>query len=74
MPWQLPSGGYFNQVQCHREVRMRGCPLGKRDGFPLFDEFGGSHGPAIAGNSNRKNSLHLNLLDLYLYKLVPTTP
>src|SRR5437879_4539791 len=36
---------------------MGGRPLGERDRFPFFDEFGGSHDPAIAGNSDRKNSL-----------------
>jgi hypothetical protein len=38
------------------EVGMRGRPLGERDRFPFFDEFSGSQGPAIAGNSDRKNS------------------
>jgi hypothetical protein len=35
---------------------MRSRPLGERDRFPFFDEFGGSHGPAIAGNLADKNS------------------
>jgi hypothetical protein len=39
------------------EMGVRGRSLGERDRLPFFDEFAGSHGSAIAGNSDRKNSL-----------------
>jgi hypothetical protein len=43
------------------EVGMGSRPLGERDRFPFFDEFGGSHDPAIAGNLAGKNSPPISL-------------